>query len=53
MRQIWDEVLFKLRGYFDGLVRSKKAFLESSYRIYTHLDVVLEVIEVQISVNVE
>ena len=32
--------------YFDGPVRSKKVFSESSYQIVTHLDVVVEVLEV-------
>ena len=33
--------------YFDGLVIRKKVFSESIHRIYTHLDVVVEVLEVQ------
>ena len=41
---IWDKLLFKLRVSFYGLL-----FLESSHRIETHLDVVVEVIEVQSS----
>ena len=44
---IWDEVLWKLRVYFDGLVTSKKVFLESSHHIETYLDVIAEVIKVQ------
>ena len=47
---IWDEVLFKFRLYFYGMVRRKKVFLESSHRIDTHNDVVVEVLEVQSSV---
>ena len=50
---IWDKVLFKLRVSFDGLVRRKKVSLESSHRIETHLDVVVEFPEVQISVAFE
>ena len=50
---IWDEVFFKLRLLFDRLVIRKKVFLESSNRIDTHLDVVVEVLEVQISVAFE
>ena len=38
---------------FDGLASRKKVFLESSNRIETHVDVVVEVIEVQISVSFE
>ena len=53
MITIWDEVLFKIRVSFDGLVNRKKVLLESSHRIETHLDVVVEVIEVQSSVNFE
>ena len=47
---IWEEVFFKLRVSFDGLVIRKEVFSESSHRIETHLDVVVEVIEVQSSV---
>ena len=47
---IWDEVFFKLGVSFDGLLIIKKIFSESSYRIKTHLDVVVEALEVQISV---
>ena len=42
---IWDELFFKLRVSFDGLVTSKKVFSESSHRIETHLDVFVEVLE--------
>ena len=50
---IWDKALFKLRIAFDGLVIMKKAYLESSHLIETHLDMVVEVIEIQISVSFE
>ena len=50
---IWDEVLFKLRVSFDGLVIRKEVFSESSHRIETHLDMVVEVIEFYSSVNFE
>ena len=50
---IWDEVFFKLRVSFDELVSSKKVLSESSHRIETHLDVVVEVLEVQSSVSFE
>ena len=38
---------------FDGLVIRKKVFSESSHRIETHLDVVVEVLEFHISVAFE
>ena len=41
---IWDELLFNLRVYFDGLLIRKKLFWYSSYRIEIHLDVFVEVI---------
>ena len=50
---IKDEVLFKLRVYFDGLIIRKKILFYSSNQIDTHLDVVVEVFEVQISVTFE
>ena len=51
MITIWDEILLKLRVSFDGLLSRKKVFLESSHRVETHLDMVVEVLEVQISVS--
>ena len=48
---IWDEVLCKLRVYFDGLVTRKEILSESSHRIDTHLYVVVEVLEIQSSVS--
>ena len=50
---IWDEVFFKLRVYFDGLVIRKEVFSESSHRIETHIDVVKEVLEIQSSISFE
>ena len=50
---IWDEVFFKLRVSFNGLVSRKKVLSESIHRIETHLDVVVEVLEVQSSVAFE
>ena len=38
---------------FDGLVTRKEVLYESSHRIETHLDVVVEVIEIQRSVSFE
>ena len=51
--EIWDEVLFKLRVSFYGLVIRKEVFSESIHRIETHLDVVKEVPEIQSSVSFE
>ena len=42
---IWYKVLFKLRVSFDGLVSRKKVLSESSHRILTNIDVVVEVLE--------
>ena len=50
MITIWDEVLLKIIVYFDGLVTSKEVFSESSHHIETHLDVVVEVLEIHRSV---
>ena len=50
---IWDEVLFKLIVYFNVLVSRKKFFSESIHCINTHLDMVVEVLEVQRSVYFE
>ena len=47
----WDEVFFRLRVSFYELVSSKKFLLGSSHLIETHIDVVLEVLEFQISVD--
>ena len=43
---IWDKVFCKLRVSFDGLVSSNKVLSESSHHIESHLDVVVEVLEV-------
>ena len=45
-----DIVFCKIRVYFYGLVTRKKVLSESSHRIDTHLDVIVEVLEVQSSV---
>ena len=50
---IWDELFCKLRVSFDGLVTSKKVLSESSHIIDTYIDVVVEVLEVHISVSFE
>ena len=44
--EIWDEVFFKIRVSFDGLVIRKEVFYEYSHRIDTHIDVVKEVLEI-------
>ena len=53
MIAIWDEVFFKLRVSFDGMVTSKDVLSESSHRIEAHLDMVIEVHDIQISVSFE
>ena len=53
MITIWDEVLFKLRVPFDGLIIIKEVFFESIHRIEKHLDVVKEGLEIQSSVYFE
>ena len=50
---IWDEVLFKIRVSFDGIVTRKEVFSESIHRIETHVDVVKEVLDIYISVSFE
>ena len=50
---IWDKVFFKLSVSCDVLVIRKKVYSESSHRIERHLDVVIEVLEVQSSVSFE
>ena len=50
---IWDEVFCKLRVYFDGLVTRKEVFSESMHRIETHIDAVVEVLDIQSSVSFE
>ena len=50
---IWDEVFFKIRVCFDGLVSRKKVLYDSSHLIETHIDVVVEFLEVQIIVAFE
>ena len=50
---IWDKIFFKPRVSFNILVRRKKVFSGSSHCIDTHLDVVVEVLEIQSSVDFE
>ena len=51
--EIWDEVSFELRVFFDGLVIRNKVFSEYSHQIETRLDVIVEVLKVNISVAFE
>ena len=53
MIAIWDKVFFKLIVYVDRLVIRKEVLSKSSQRIETHLDLVKEVLETQISVSFE
>ena len=50
---IWDELFFKIRVSIDGLITSKEVFSESIHGIEEHLDVVIEVLEIQRSVSFE
>ena len=50
---IWDNVFFKIRVLVDGQVSRKDFFSESSHRIERHLDVVIEILEIQSSVSFE
>ena len=50
---IWDKVFFKIGVYFYGMVIRKKVFSESIHILDTHIDVVVEVIEIHISVLFE
>ena len=50
---IWDEVFCKIRVYFDGMVTRKEVLSDFSHRIETHLDVVVEVIGIHISLPFE
>ena len=47
MISIWDEVFLKLRVSFDGLLTRKEVLSESSNLIEAHLDVVVEVLDIQ------
>ena len=53
LRTIWGKLFFKIRVYFYGLVSRKEVLSESSHQIDTHLDVVVEFLEVQSSVTFE
>ena len=48
---IWDEIFCKLIISFDVLVNRKEVFSCSIHRIETHLDVVVEVLDVHSNVS--
>ena len=50
---IWDKAFFKLIVLVDGQVIRKKVFSESIHHIERHIDVVIEVLEIQSSVSFE
>ena len=50
---IWDNVCFKISVLLDGQVIRKELFSESSHHIERHLDVVIDVLEIQSSVSFE
>ena len=50
---IWDELLFKLKVTFGGLVIRKKLLSGYNHCIETHIYVVVEVLEVHISLSFE
>ena len=49
----WDKAFFKLGVSFDGQVVRKKVYLESIHPIERHLEVVIEVLDIQSSVSFE
>ena len=51
--EICDEVFFKIRVSFDGLVTRKEVLSESSKRIAAYLDVVIEFLEIHSSASFE
>ena len=50
---IWDNVFFKIRVLVDGQVIMEEFFSESSHCIERHLDVVIEILEIQSGVSFE
>ena len=50
---IWYKAFFKLRVYFDGLEIRKEVYFDSSHRINRHIDVVIEILEIQSRVSFE
>ena len=53
MTTVSNEELCNLIVSFDGLLTRKEVFLGSSYWIQIHLDVVVEVLDIQRSVSFE
>ena len=51
--KIWYKAFFKLMVLVDGQVIRKKFYLKSSHRIERHIDVVIEVLDIQSSVSFE
>ena len=51
VRTIWHKILLKLEVSFDGIVSRKEVISDSSHYIETHIDVIIEILEVQISVS--
>ena len=49
----WDNVFFKIIVLLDGQEIRKEMFSEFSYHIESHLDVVIEILEIQSSVSFE
>ena len=50
---IWDNVFFKIIVLINGQETRKEVFSEFSYRIERHLDVVIEILDIQSSVSFE
>ena len=50
---IWDNVYFKISVLIGGQVIRKELFSESSHRIDIHIDVVIEILDIQSSVSFE
>ena len=53
MISIWDNVFFKIRVSFVGLVIRKEVFSKPSHRIERHIDVVKGILEIKSSVSFE
>ena len=53
MIAIRGKVFFKPRVSFDGLIISKEVLSEYIHRIEAHIDVVIEVLDIQSSVSFE
>ena len=51
MVTIWDEVFYKLRVSFDGLVTREEVFSESCHRIEAYLDLVVKFLDINSSLS--